>query len=579
MLSKALLYLRTIRRMKPSMVARRLRGDRRLSERCFAGEHPARMPKIAIPELDLDAAYLARFDVEALLNGKFLLINERHAVDIAKWDVPEASHLWNFNLHYFEWGVALSASWRDTKDERYLACFKRFVRSWMDACPYGEGDAWHPYTISLRLVNWLIAMDLFDGMLQEDEEFFSAMQESMYRQYRHLLVNQETHLRANHWWENIKTLVIMSAAFGEQTVLDRMTKRLEQQLDEQILADGVHFERSLMYHKLVLEGMLRVWVASRELGFVLPDNFSEKLQLMLDAMASLERGMGKTPFFNDAADGVAKDCDQLVAACERLLGMGADGSKTAFPAAGYYKLYDGDIAVMFDAGMPGPSYMLGHAHCDCLSFELSYKGEPVIVNSGTYAYQSELRPYFRSTAAHNTVMIDGEEQLECWGEHRVARAYRSATANRLEGNRVTGEIVLQSGRRLRRTLVLDSHTVEIADAVVGDGECILIASLHHASSTNSLALSTDGALSMTTRSYSPAFGICGHIETYELTAHGSMTSRLVIGCVDEQAYLCGELSSAIRRSYREKRPSLRWHIFLFGNRANRSFEGKTAQSY
>lgn len=533
MLNRALLYLRTIRRMKPSMVARRLRGDRRLSERCFAGEHPARMPKIAIPELDLDAAYLARFDVEALLNGEFLLINERHIVDITKWKVPGASHLWNFNLHYFEWGVALSASWRNTKDERYLACFKHLVRSWMDACPYGEGDAWHPYTISLRLVNWLIAIDLFDGMLQEDEEFFAAMQESMYRQYRHLLVNQETHLRANHWWENIKTLVIMSAAFGEQTVLDRMTKRLEQQLDEQVLSDGVHFERSLMYHKLVLEGMLRVWVASRELGFVLLSNFSEKLQLMLDALASLERGMGKTPFFNDAADGIAKDCDQLVAACERLLGIDADGSKTAFPAAGYYKLYDGDIAVMFDAGMPGPSYMLGHAHCDCLSFELSYKGEPVIVNSGTYAYQSELRPYFRSTAAHNTVMVDGEEQLECWGEHRVGCGYRSAAASLLDENRVTGEMVLQSGKCIRRTLVLDSHTVEIVDTLVGEEGNVLVAPFHHVSNANSIAFSTDGIPSMKEYLYSPEFGICGHVETYEIAARGSMTSKLVIGRVDD----------------------------------------------
>lgn len=538
MLSKALLYLRTISRMKPSMVARRLRGDRRLSERCFAGEHPARMPKIAIPELDLDAAYLARFDVEALLDGEFLLINERHVVDIAKWEVPEASHLWNFNLHYFEWGVALSASWRDTKDVRYLTCFKRLARSWMDACAYGEGDAWHPYTISLRLVNWLIAMDLFDGMLQEDEEFFAAMRESMYRQYRHLLVNQETHLRANHWWENIKTLVIMSAAFDDQAVLDRMTKRLEQQLDEQVLADGVHFERSLMYHKLVLEGMLRVWVASRELGFVLPSNLSEKLQLMLDAMASLERGMGKTPFFNDAADGIAKDCDQLVAACERLLGMGADGSKTAFPAAGYYKLYDGDIAVMFDAGMPGPSYMLGHAHCDCLSFELSYKGEPVIVNSGTYAYQSELRPYFRSTAAHNTVMVDGEEQLECWGEHRVGRGFRDAAVKENSTSSVTAEMLLSSGRTLRRSIQLSSGDSVAVEDEVYSGEATRMESFMRFVPWSTARLySLDGKIDSREGNFSLEFGLLGSLKVLVIGGRGRISYRICLKDRQEGGHL------------------------------------------
>ena len=424
MLSKTLLYLRTVRRMKPGMVLSRLHGQRRLSERAFAGEHPVRMPRIAIPGLDLDPHYLERFDAEALLDGEFLLINERRRVDLDTWNVPDVSHLWSFNLHYFEWGVVLAARWREAGDRRYLNGYKELVRSWMGACPYPDGDAWHPYTISLRLVNWLVAADLFDGALQEDEAFFSAMRESMYRQYRHLLANQETHLRANHWWENLKTLAIMSAAFGEWDAHAKVMRCLEAQLDEQILPDGVHFERSLMYHKLVLEGMLRIWLASEWFGFAPPGNFMAKAKSMLDAMASLERGMGKTPFFNDAADGVAKGCGPLAKACSRLLGMEADDTGTAFPDAGYYKLYDGDVAVMLDAGEPGPSYMLGHAHCDCLSFELSYRGEPVIVNSGTYAYQSDLRPYFRSTAAHNTCLVDGEEQLECWGEHRVARGYR-----------------------------------------------------------------------------------------------------------------------------------------------------------
>lgn len=475
MTSGAMLYLRTIGRMRPGMVASRLRGQRRLSGRAFAGEHPLDVPHIAIPELDLDPGYLLRFDVDALLDGEFLLINERHRVDAGVWGAPGASHLWNFNLHYFEYGVALAARWRDTGDARYLECFKSLVSSWMEACPYPRGDAWHPYTVSLRLVNWLVAMDLFEGELQRDATFFGALRESMYRQYRHLLANQETHLRANHWWENLKTLAIMSAAFGEKDAHTKTVRLLEGQLEEQVLPDGVHFERSLMYHKLVLEGMLRVYLSSEQLGFGLPVSFMPKAKAMLDAMASLERGMGKTPFFNDSADGVAKECRQLAAACRRLLGMEADDSKAAFPDAGYYKLYDGDVAVMFDAGEPGPSYMLGHAHCDCLSFELSYRGEPVIVNSGTYAYQSELRPYFRSTAAHNTCVVDGEEQLECWGEHRVGRGYR-VTSVVFESGKVEASIRLASGRIHSRSAALSNGGLVVSDRA--DPPVSLVSHIH-----------------------------------------------------------------------------------------------------
>lgn len=463
MLDKAMLYIRTVRRMRPDMVVARLRGQRRVSEHVFEGTHEAVLPRLAIPELDCEVSYCDRFDVDALLEDDFLLINERHRVDLARWGVPEASHLWNFNLHYFEYGLALAARWKWDGDRKWVDCFKRLVRAWIEASPYARGDAWHPYTISLRLINWLIAVDLFGGELQRDSFFFDTMRESMYRQYRHLLANQELHLRANHYWENVKTLVVCAVMFGERRVLARMLRCLEGQLDEQILPDGVHFERSLMYHKLVLEGMLRVWLAAGQLEFELPSNFLPKAKLMLDAMASLEKGMGKTPFFNDAADGVAKDCIPLEAACERLLCLDADDSKTVFEDAGYYKLYSGDIAVMFDAGEPGPSYMLGHAHCDCLSFELSYKGEPMIVNSGTYAYQSELRPYFRSTAAQSTVMVEGEEQMEYWGEHRVGRSIKSVRVDRVGGGSVSASLIDSRGNCLSRFITVNPTGIDVED--------------------------------------------------------------------------------------------------------------------
>lgn len=512
------------------MVFSRLCGWHRLPERGFEGEHLINMPRIAVPELDLDPRYLERFDAEALLDGEFLLVNERRRVDLDVWSVPEASHLWNFNLHYFEWGIVLATRWRETRDHRYLDRYKELVCSWINACPYPNGDAWHPYTISLRLVNWLVAADLFGGALQEDAEFFASMRESMYRQYRHLLANQETHLRANHWWENLKTLAIASVSFGERNVHARVMRCLEGQLDEQILPDGVHFERSLMYHKLVLEGVLRVYAASRQFGFGLPGSFMDKVKSMLDAMVSLERGMGKTPFFNDSADGVAKDCGPLTEACRCLLGMEADDSKASFPDAGYYKLYDGDVAVMLDAGEPGPSYMLGHAHCDCLSFELSYKGEPVIVNSGTYAYQSDLRPYFRSTAAHSTCMVDGEEQLECWGEHRVGRGYRDARIVELGPSHAIATMTMRSGTRVQRTISLDQSSCTVFDLVGDPCERIRIESLFHmAPSTGDVRFVSDGAAREKSGRYSKELGLLCDGRVFEVTAEGGATTRIELG--------------------------------------------------
>lgn len=505
-ISKVLLYARTIRRMRPGMVAARLRKTRHVSENAKKAAPTWDFVRLSIEELDCDPRIAKRFDIDALNKGEFSIINERHTVDLGVWNVPAASHLWNFNLHYFEYCIPLAARYARERNAADCETFKRLASSWIVGNPYAEGDAWHPYTISLRLINWLICIDLFKDAFAEDHEFVDHLRASMYLQYRHLLINQELHLRANHYFENVKTILICSMLFGEEEVYRRTLRVFESQLNEQILPDGVHFERSLMYHKLMLEGLLRVWIAAKQTDHELPIGFIEKAKLMLDAMASLEKGMGKTPFFNDAADGVAKDCDQLERACESILGMTADDAKTDFPAAGYYKLYDGDIAVMFDAGEPGPSYMLGHAHCDALSYELSYQGKPVVVNSGTYAYQSELRPYFRSTAAHNTAIVNGEEQLECWGEHRVSRGYKIDSVHR-EGNELEAVIKLPSGMLNKRIIRLAGGVFSVHDES-GVSSAWIESHVHHLQSErHGIEIHDCNSIEQTESIYSPALGI------------------------------------------------------------------------
>ncbi len=463
------------------------------------------------------------------MEGEVLLLGERHRPDFGTWNVPEASHLWNFNLHYFEYCIPLAARWRDDRDGKCLSKLKGFINGWMGACSYPQGDAWHPYTISLRLVNWLVCRDLISDALVADPEFDEAMRLSMYVQYRHLLVNQETHLLANHYLENLKTLVIFSKLFGEDDVFRKVWRDFEGQLEEQILPDGVHFERSLMYHKLVFEGLLRVCKVMEGLGDPVPGILVEKTQAMLDAMASLEKGMGKTPFFNDSADGVAKECDQLIAACGAVLGLRSDGSRKDFLDAGYYKLYseDGRIAIMMDAGMPGPPYMLGHAHCDCLSYELSIDGRPVIANCGTYAYQSDLRTYFRSTAAHNTMVVNGNEQLECWGEHRVARGYKDVKLCERESNRLVARLELSNGFVIRRVLSLSRRSLTIEDSVE-EGEGMPLSSWVHLRNGKGVRIECESGVPEFNRvSFSPRFGVIKEIDAWMVSGCGSVSYRLL----------------------------------------------------
>ena len=73
--------------------------------------------------------------------------------------------------------------------------------------------------------------------------------------------------------------------------------------------------------------------------------------------------------------------------------------------------------MIVDVGPLGCSFSCGHGHADLLSIQCSAFGEPVLVDAGTYCYtpEPEWRNFFRGTAAHSTVMIDGRDQVETDG--------------------------------------------------------------------------------------------------------------------------------------------------------------------
>src|SRR5256884_5459977 len=128
-----------------------------------------------------------------------------------------------------------------------------------------------------------------------------------------------------------------------------------------------------------------------------------------------------------------------------------------------------------DVGEIGPDHLPGHAHADTLSFELSLRGQRVLVNAGTSTYEvSAERLRQRGTAAHNTVVVDGVDSSEVWSSFRVARRARPLVVS---WGRDGAALWLSAGhegyRRLpgkvihRRRWRLDPHGLVVEDVLEG----------------------------------------------------------------------------------------------------------------
>jgi uncharacterized heparinase superfamily protein len=186
------------------------------------------------------------------------------------------------------------------------------------------------------------------------------------------------------------------------------------------------------------------------------EQIAHKANKALDFLNDVSLPNGEIPLFNDSAIGIAPAPVLIFDYARRVSGYKRISHPTNLAVieksnSGYFGMRNGGDMMIIDCGPMGPVYQPGHAHCDTLSFELTLDGRRVIVDSGVFDYEpSSERVYARSTRAHNTVMINGQEQSELWGVFRMARRAKPivATMARLPGNGLRFEGTHDGYRRL-----------------------------------------------------------------------------------------------------------------------------------
>ena len=509
---------------------------------------------------------------------------------------------WELSRFHQVWWLG-KAYWV-TRNERYAEKFGELVEDWIEQNPLGGGPNWAvAMEAAIRACNWIAGYYLFCESKSLSPHFWVRFLKSLYAHGRFIENNLEYSWRnGNHLLSDIVGLSFLGNFF-HQTNFGRRWLRwsvanLQEAMEEQVYPDGVDYEKSTSYHRLVLELFLDATILCMKNNIRFSDRYMEQLERMVEFIQHYTRPDGSIPLIGDGDDGrlfklsmsenindhrhalsvgaLLFDRRDFRAAAgefsqdalwlfggegfekhQRLQGDSLQLSSRGFPNGGFYVLRSSHAHVFIDVGDLGMMGRGGHGHNDTLSFELWAHGAPLVVDSGTYAYTFDVkaRTEFRSTRAHNTVVVDGREIAEFAGLWRVKKDTTDPKV--LEWNigerhdllvaEHHGYQRLASGVVHRRRFELDKQEFEFAvtDEIIGTGSHEIYSFLHfapgirielptprnavaHAQTGTYWIAASDGAFSVIASRFSRSYGVQEPNAALQLTLAGQTPRTIAI---------------------------------------------------
>lgn len=330
--------------------------------------------------------------------------------------------IWELNRHQHL--VVLAQAFRISGDSANLDEIVAQVKSWIEANPFQRGINWaSALEVAFRALSW-IWVDQLVGV-QFPPEFRKVLHENLNLHGSHLENNLSFYFSPNtHLLGEAVALHAIGHIYpqfqraprwrdlGRRVVLGQMNR--------QVRADGSHLEQSTYYHVYALD-MFR-YHATLEAP---PPDYDNKLEKMREFLACIMGPAQRLPFIGD--DDGGRFCHPYGRRDEfgRASNVGlrtASRQSRLFPESGLAVMTVEAVHIVINAGPFGP-WGSGHSHSDTLSVTARIGDEDILIDPGTYTYVGDLseRNWFRGSAAHNTIRINGRDQAVAAGPFRWTR--------------------------------------------------------------------------------------------------------------------------------------------------------------
>ncbi|KNY26589.1 heparinase II/III family protein [Pseudobacteroides cellulosolvens] len=386
--------------------------------------------------------------------------SNKYAKDINYRDsskIGDIKYIWELNRHLHL--PILAMAWHKTGNNKYLDSLQSQLNEWLIQNPFLRGVNWSSgLELGIRLINWTICWHLLSDHIspQLRQEWIN----SIYLHCWYLSRNFSRYSSANnHLIGEAAGLFIACTALPQfpnsKTWQKKAYDILIKECEKQNYDDGVNKEQAISYQQFVLDFLLLSGIIGKAYGINFPATYWNRLEKMMEFLASLENFQGDFPQIGDEDFGFVININQIEYSPYRsllntgafifnrkdflkdnwpiddktlfLLNIGgfapsckpqeAKPLRFRFDEGGYYILGTGlntdkEQKLIFDCGPLGYLSLAAHGHADSLSFYFSAGGMPILVDPGTYAYHAnkKWRNYFRGTCAHNTVAIDSCDQ-------------------------------------------------------------------------------------------------------------------------------------------------------------------------
>lgn len=193
--------------------------------------------------------------------------------------------------------------------EKYAREFVSQIESWISQNPVELGVNWAcTMDVAIRAVNWIWGYYFFNDSQSLTKEFKIKLFKCLFLHGRHIINNLEFgFVRGNHYLSDIAGLIYLGIFFGETNEgkkwLEMGLNALKEEMQFQVYPDGVDFEGSISYHRLVTELFLSTTLLCLKNGISFPQWYMSRLEKMIEFVMYYTKPDGKAPQIGDNDDG------------------------------------------------------------------------------------------------------------------------------------------------------------------------------------------------------------------------------------------------------------------------------------